>query len=190
MASDDNKSPMTESARQIRLKIGFPGIVSVETDDVLRLFRRPRTSRGPFLLIARARGLALDTAFRAEKGNPILWPAHAMPHQLWYFHKTEHRDQFEILSVANGLALDAQRGDDIPRPTVMWSRHGQAQQRWRLRPTDDGAACFIESVRTGHVLDAPWEAGPETRTPPVMYEMHGGENQQFIVAAPSHGKRN
>lgn len=187
MALSDNKVAMTESARQIRIKVGFPGIVSVETDDVLRLFQRRRASRGPFLLIARGKGLALDTAFGAEGDNPILWPAHAMAHQLWYFHKTEHKDQFEILSVANGLALDAQIGRDIPRPVVMWSRHGQTHQRWRLRPTDDGAACFLESVRTGHVLDSPWEAGQETRTPAVLYEMHGGENQQFVVAVPSRG---
>jgi hypothetical protein len=178
---------MTEPVRQLGVKVGLPGIISVETNDILTLFRRRRASRGPFLLIARGRGLALDTAFGAEGDNPIFWSAHAQPHQLWYFHKTEHKDQFQILSVANGLALDAQTGRNMPRPAVMWSRHEQTHQRWRLRPTDDGAACFIESVRTGHVLDAPWEAGPETHTPPVLYEMHGGENQQFIVAAPSRG---
>ena len=178
---------MPEPERQIRIKVGFPGILSVETDDVLGLFRRSRSSRGPFLLIVRGRGLALDTAFGAEGDNPILWPAHARPHQLWYFHKTDCEDQFLIVSVANGLALDAQPGRDTPRSAVMWSRHGQEHQRWRLRPTVDGAACFIESVHTGHVLDVPWEAGQETRTPAVLYEMHGGENQQFLIAAPSHG---
>jgi hypothetical protein len=161
------------------------GILSVV--GVLGFFRRRRAPRGPFLLIARNRGLALDTAFGMEDDNPILWPAHALPHQLWYFHKTGYADQFLILSVANGLALDAQAGRDTPRPAVMWPRHGQAHQRWRLRPTDDGAACFIESVRTGQVLDAPREAGPETKTPAVLYEMHGGENQQFLIAAPSQG---
>jgi hypothetical protein len=181
---------MAESGPQIRktgLKVGLAGIVTLETDDIFGFFKRRRASSGPFLLIARGRGLALDTAFGAEDDNPILWSAHAMPHQLWYFHKTDYSDQFLIMSVANELALDAQRGTDTPRPTIMWSRHEQAHQRWRLRPTDDGAACFIESVRTGHVLDAPWEAGQETHTPAVLYEMHGGENQQWVVAAPSHG---
>jgi len=178
---------MTDSGRQIRVKVGFPGILSVETDDVLKLFQRRRTSRGPFILTIRGRGLALDTAFGMEGDRPILWPVHAMPHQLWYFHRTDHADQFQIVSVANGLALDAQTGRETPRKAVMWSRHTGSHQRWRLHPTDDGAACFVESVRTGHVLDAPWEAGPETRTPPVLYEMHGGENQQFVIAAPSRG---
>lgn len=178
---------MSDSVGPIKIKIGFPWIVSVETDDVLKLFQKRRASRGPFLLIARNQGLALDTASGAEGDNPILWPVHAEPHQLWYFRRTEYGGQFQIVSVANGLALDAQYGRDIPRPAVMWSRHGHAHQRWRLKPTDDGAACFIESVRTGHVLDRPWEAGPETRTPAVLYEMHGDENQQFVIAAPSHG---
>lgn len=181
---------MAEAGPQIRktaLKVGLAGIVTIETDDIFGFFKRRRASSGPFLLVVRGRGLALDTGFGAEDDNPILWPAHAMPHQLWYFHKTDYNDQFLIMSVANELALDAQRGTGTPRPTVMWSRHGQAHQRWRLRPTDDGAACFIESVRTGHVLDAPWEAGQETRTPAVLYELHGGENQQWIIAAPSHG---
>lgn len=96
-----------------------------------------------------------------ENETPILWPAHALPHQLWYFQKTEHPNQYLIVSVSNGLALDARTGREVPRQPVMWSRHGQSHQRWRLHPTDDGAACFVESVRTGHVLDVPWEAGPD-----------------------------
>src|SRR5215467_9708199 len=115
---------MAEAARQVRIKVGFPWIISVETDDVLSLFKRRRTSRGPFLLIVRGRGLALDTAFGMEGDSPILWPPHAMPHQLWYFHRTDQRDQVQIVSVASGLALDAQRGRAIPRQAVMWSRHG------------------------------------------------------------------
>ena len=117
--------------------------------------------------------------------NSHLWPPHAQPHQLWYFHRTEQRHEVQIVSVANGLALDAKIGRETPRQAVMWSRHGQSHQRWRLHPTGDGAACIIESVRTGHALDVPWEAGPETHTPPVLYERHGGENQQFVIATPS-----
>jgi hypothetical protein len=178
---------MTEPSWQIGLKIGLPGIVSVETDNIFKFFQRRRESRGPFLLIVRSAGLALDTAFGSEEHNPILWPPHAELHQLWYFRKTDYRDQFEIISVANGLALDAHRNNKASRPAVMRSRHGTNHQRWRLLSTADGAACLIESVSSGHVLDVPWEAGPETRTPPVLYSRHGGRNQQFIVAAPSHG---
>jgi hypothetical protein len=120
-----------------------------------------------------------------EGESPILWAAHALPQQLWYFHRTEHQGQFQIVSVLNGLALDARTGSDTPRHPVMWDRHGQSHQRWRLRPTDDRAACLVESVRTGQVLDVPWEATYESRDSPVLFEMHGGENQQFIIATPS-----
>ena len=178
---------MAEPSRQVKVKVGFPWIISVETDDVLGLFQRRRMSRGPFLLIVRGRGLALDTAFGMEGTEPILWPAHAQPHQLWYFHRTEYRDQFLVVSVANGLALDARWDSELGREPVMWSRHGQSHQRWRLHPTEDGAACFVESVRTGHVLDAPWEAGPETRTRPVLWDRNEGENQQFLIVTPSRG---
>jgi len=176
---------MSDAPRHVRVKVGFPWVVSVETDDVLSLFRRRRESGGPFLLIVRGRGLALDTAFGMENDSPVLFPPHALAHQLWYFHRTEYRDQVQIVSVASGLALDAQTGREVPRDAVMWTRHGQSHQRWRLRPTDDGAACFIESIRTGHVLDVPWEADLESRTAPVLYDMHGGENQQFVIATPS-----
>jgi hypothetical protein len=177
-----------EPRRQLRVKVGFPVVVSVETDDVIGLFRRRRESEGPFLLIGRDRGLALDTAFqRAEGDVPILWPANAGAHQLWYFHQTEHRDQYLIASVANEFVLDAQISSEMRRQPVMWSRHGESHQRWRLHPVEDAAAFIIESVHTGHVLDIPHEAGPQTKTPPVLWEKHGAMNQQFLIVTPSGG---
>jgi hypothetical protein len=179
---------VAEPSRHLKIKVGFPGILSVETDDVIGLFRPRRRSCGPFLLIGRDRGLAIDTKFGRTEGDvPILWPAHALPHQLWYFHRTEHRGQYLIVSVANGLVLDARRSSEMRRQPVMWSRHGESHQRWRMRPTDDAAAFVVESVRTGHVLDIPSEADPETRTPPVLWEMHGEMNQQFLIVTPSGG---
>lgn len=127
---------------------------------VASLFRRRRQSRGPFLLMDRGPGLALDKGFGLEGDSPVLWRRHALPHQLWYFRRTEYRDQFQIVSVANGLALDARTGRELPRQAVKWSRHGEAHQRWRLLPTEDGAASFVQSVRTGHVLDVPWGSWP------------------------------
>ena len=185
---------MPEPAHQVRIKIGFPQIISIETDvdtdDIVGLFQHRRKSRGPFLLIGRDRGLALDTAFHQEEGAvPILWPAHAQPHQLWYFQRTEHRGQYLIVSVANGLVLDAGVSSELRRQPVMWSRHSESHQRWRLHPTEDAAAFIVESVRTGHVLDVPSEAGPETCTPPVLWEKHGAMNQQFLIVTPSGGPR-
>jgi hypothetical protein len=177
---------MAESGRQVRVKIGFPWIIGVETDDVASLFRRRRASRGPFLLIDRGRGLALDAGWDGK--DSVLWRPHALPHQLWYFHRTEHSGEVLIVSVVSGLALDAQAGLELPRPVMMRPRHGESHQRWRLIPTEDGAASFVQSVRTGHVLDVPWEAGPETRTQLILWSMTGAENQQFVIAAPSRGR--
>jgi hypothetical protein len=174
---------------RVRLKAGFPWGVVVETDDLFGLLEYRRTPPGPFLLISRDRGLALDTAFLTEGKSPILWPTHAQPHQLWNFQRTEHREQYLIVSVENGLALDARTDSEMSRRAVMWSPHGESHQRWRLHPTNDGTAFIIESVRTGHVLDAPWDAGPETRTPPVLYERHDAVNQQFLIVSPSSGPK-
>ena len=141
------------------------------------------------MLIGRNRnGLALDTAYAKSAGhNPILWPAHAEPQQLWAFRKTEHAGEYLIISVDNGLVLDAGSGSELRRPPWMSRNWSEPHQRWRLHPTDDGAAYIIESVRTGHVLDIPEEAGPDTRTPPVLWTRHGATNQQFLIVAPSGG---
>lgn len=64
---------MPETAHPVKIRIGFPQIISVETDDIVGLFQQRRKSRGPFLIISRHHGLALDTAFRQEEGGvPIL----------------------------------------------------------------------------------------------------------------------
>lgn len=173
---------------KIGIKVGFPGIFVVETDDLGSFFRRRRTSKGPFLIIGRERGgLAIDTAFRQSGGHAILWPAHALPHQLWYFRRTQYDGEYLIASVDNGTVLDAGAGSEMGRPLVMWSQHGAPHQRWRLLPTDDRTAYVIESVATGHVLDIPPDAGPETKTTPVLWEPHWGTNQQFLVVTPSGG---
>lgn len=171
----------------MRVKVGFPGIISLETDDLASQFRR-RTTRGPFLLIGRDGGLALDTAYHTHEDSvPILWPAHAEPQQLWYFRKTGHRGEFLIVAVENGLALDAGRGNTLRRQPTMSAHTQEPWQRWRLHPTGEGAAMIVESVHTGQVLDVPHEAGPETRTPPVLWTRHGGINQQWLVVTPSGG---
>ena len=152
------------------------------------LFRRRRISRGPFLIIGRERGgLALDTAFRRSGGHPVLWPAHALPHQLWYFRKTQHDGEYLIASVDNGTVLDAGAGGDMGRPLVISSQYGAPHQRWRWLPTDDATAFLIESVGTGHVLDIPHDAGLKTKTTPVLWERHWGTNQQFLIVTPSSG---
>ena len=139
-----------EPSLPLKLSIGLPGIVTfgigVDSDDVSALFTRNRKSHGPFLLIGRDRGLALDTGGRAADEAPLLWPPNAGPRQLWYFRKTKHRGKYLIVSIDNELVLDARESTETPREPVMWPEHSQSHQRWRLRPTDNAAAFFIESL--------------------------------------------
>jgi hypothetical protein len=76
----------------IRAEVRLPGILSLGTDDVGSLFRRRNRARGPFILIGRDSGLAVDTGLQDHRSaEPILWPAHAFVQQLWYFQRTNHR---------------------------------------------------------------------------------------------------
>src|SRR5215471_699706 len=83
----------------------LPGI-KVWSDDIPGLIRRRRRPvQGPFVLICRRNGLALDTGAQAQRGyEPQLWSAHARPWQLWYFRRTAQQGEYLIISVANGLA--------------------------------------------------------------------------------------
>jgi hypothetical protein len=140
------------------------------------------------MIIGRGRdGLSLDTAFGGTGHNPILWPAHGEPHQLWYFRKAELKGTYLIVSVSNGMVLDAGPGTTIPRPLRMLPDTGAPQQRWRLHTVESTSAFIIESAPTGHVLDIPHEAGAETCTPPVLWDWHGAANQQFLIATPTGG---
>lgn len=170
-----------------RLRIGFPGVAGVDTDDIRTLFRRRRSSRGPFLLIGRDRGLALDSPPGEQEGSsPVLWPAHAQQRQLWYFHKTSHPGEYVITSVANGLVLDAGWSTKAGRRPEMRPSTEETHQRWKLNPVDDVAFVF-ESVATGRVLDVPYDAAPTRPVPPILWPRHGGMSQQFLIVTPSTG---
>lgn len=165
----------------------LPGI-KVWSDDIPGLVRRRRRPvQGPFVLIGRDKGLALDVGAQTGQGyEPQLWPPHARPWQLWYFRQTPHRGEYLIISVASGLALDARRKTERGRHPLMWVPHGDEQQRWRLHPAADGAAFLIECVRTRHVLDVPPDA--VTGTKPLMFDRHDGGNQMFLIMMPTGGK--
>lgn len=162
--------------------------VSVETDNLLGLFRVARRRQGPFLIIGRDCGLALDTAFHTDRESaPHLWTPHGQVQQLWFVMRTPHRGEYTIVSAANNMALDARTWDELPREPVMWPRHSEPHQRWRFHRLDDGVGYVIESVLTGQVLDCPW--GAERKTRPCMWDWHGEFNQQFVVCRIPSGPR-
>src|ERR1039458_6676011 len=124
----------------------------------------PRTSRagdlGPYLIISRACGLALDTGNQSEPGNwTILWSPHAERQQLWYLRPTGVIGEFAVVSADNGLALDATRetiGDIHP---VMSEVKDEVWQRWRLEDAPDGAAYLLQSAHSRRFMTVNHDAG-------------------------------
>lgn len=178
---------MVQSHGKIGGEIRLPGI-RIWSDDISGLFRRRRyPAPGPFVLICRHKGLAIDTGNRNQRGAlPHLWPPHAYHHQLWYFKRTSHRDEYLIVSVANGLALDARGKEKGRKVSMRPPQDDEESQRWRLHPAADGAAWIVESALTRHVLDAPLEAASKDNI--KLWDRHDGANQQFLVLMPSGGQ--
>jgi hypothetical protein len=170
---------------RFRIRIPFTGI-ELEWDINAKALR-PQPTVVPF--IGCHTGLALDTGGQTADGSvPILYPAYAGPRQLWRLERTRHRGgQYTITSVENGLALDANLTEDLGRPLLMWSPHGGHQQRWHLRPTDDGVSFLVESARTGQRLEIPKD--PENRKHPVLWEPHDDVNQRFLLFPPAKKPR-
>lgn len=165
---------------KVRTRLSIPGVLSVEFDNWMGLLGSRQHRRGPYLIIGRQCGLALDTALHTTKGSvPHLWRVHGGSPQQWYLVRTPHRGECAIVSVENGMALDARTWSEIPREPVMWPKHAEAHQRWRFHRTEDRQGYIIESVLTGQVLDFPPDA--IERVNPVLWDRHEGENQQFVV---------
>ncbi|WP_194924124.1 RICIN domain-containing protein [Catenulispora pinisilvae] len=165
----------------------MPPNVSIDLRSLMVMTRFLASTKGPFVIVGRDSGLALDTAWRHDDEHPILWPVHGEPHQLWRFRRTTHPGQFLIVSEENGLALDARRGGDDGRWPKMRACHGEAHQRWRLLPVKERAAWVIESIRTREVLHKPTAAMAESRTSPTMRRPDGRTNQQWLIMNPFRG---
>jgi hypothetical protein len=145
-----------------------------------RLRRKPLYG-GPCLLVERASGRALDVTPDAKPGErAVLWTVHGGPWQRWNI-RPVGGGQVQFVSEHRSLALTAvgTPGDWSPvrleEPTA-----GDRHQRWRLRPTDDGAAFLIESVMSPHALDA--TDAPENLTVPQLWSSHWAEWQQWVIA--------
>ncbi|MGW6449019.1 RICIN domain-containing protein [Lentzea sp. NPDC055074] len=174
---------MGEGESSIKAKVSI-GIVSVEGTRTFRSFSRRKL--GPFVIINRSNGLALDTGLHEHNGaEPIMWHPHGYPHQQWHFLRTQHWGEYVIVSAANKLALDARTYDDLSRTPCMWGRHAERHQRWRFGRSDDGLGYVIQSVATGHALDFP--DGTTVHDIPHLYTRHGDPRQQFLIASLTSG---
>jgi ricin-type beta-trefoil lectin protein len=143
----------------VSVTLRLPGI-SIGVNDVGALFKRGKDA-GLFLLVSRACGLALDTAHaRQNWDKPILWPPHALRHQLWYLRPSGHSGEALVISADNGLALDATRDTHDGRQTLLWEPHAQPQQRWGLEQSPDGVGYLLACAVNGHALTAAENAEP------------------------------
>jgi hypothetical protein len=166
--------------------LGFPGI-SVGVEDIVLPARRKkkRDPAGPFMIIARDCGLALDTARGNQSGNrPHLWPPHADRHQLWFLHPSGVAGEVLIVSAANGLALDSTTDSHKPE-LLMWESHAEPWQRWRLKKSPDGAAFEVQAVHSQWFLTASDAAEREWR--PWFEDRSYTWAQQWIFALPHGG---
>lgn len=167
-------------------ELRFPGItVGVEGISLPIGRKRKNTPAGPFVIIARDCGLALDTARSTRAGDkPHLWPPHADRHQLWYLHPSGVPGELLIVSVANGLALDSTTNSERPE-LVMWQTNAEPWQRWRLHQSPDGAAFSVEAVHNRRFLTAGEEFERGWR--PWFDDHHSTWAQQWIFALPHGG---
>jgi hypothetical protein len=162
------------------LRPPFPGLV-IGIDNIKMPARKRRNIVGPFLIIARACGLALDAEGGLDPGNiPHLRPPHAQPYQLWLLRSSGHEGEAIIQSSASGLALDSRR------PEKHWvqlrEREEEAWQRWRAIDSADGVGYLLQSTHNGKFLTANDKS--VSGWCPWFENRHGHLSQQWIIAAP------
>lgn len=167
---------------KVKVEVRLPGI-SIGTDDIGGVFGS-RTERGPFLIISRGCGMALDTGERNDDGSPAtVDTTDAGRRQLWYLRPTGHPGEVLIVSADNGLALDGTRPEDNGKP-LLWEPHGEPWQRWTLTPCPDGAAFYVGCVAHDRVLVM--DDGAEPGWQPWLEDRRGLESHQWMFVVP-HG---
>jgi hypothetical protein len=167
---------------KVKVEIRLPGI-TIGTDDIGGVFGS-RSERGPFLIISRASGMALDTGGRNEDGSiATVYPTDAGRRQMWYLRPSGHVGEVLIVSADNGLALDATRPEDAGDP-LLWEPHGAPWQRWTLTLCPDGAAFYVESVGRDCVLVMNEDAEPNWQ--PWLEPRRGIKSHQWLFVMP-HG---
>lgn len=171
---------------QVSVGLSLFGL-SVQIHDVLSFFGK-RLVAGPFVIIERRTGAALETSHDAVRGwQPWLGDLNGGPGQRWLFErsgvKSDKRSKEEILirSGVNGLVLDSTWEERDHAPVLLWEMHGAAVQRWRLRRAADGLAWSIASAKDGRVIDVGPRKDRTEDTHPSTWKYDGGRHQQFLL---------
>jgi hypothetical protein len=170
----------------VSIRIGFPGIsIGLENITLSAWWKKKTDPAGPFLIIGRACGLALDTAWRNQQGDePHLWAPHAERQQLWLLRPSGVKGEVLIVSADNGLALDSTRDTQKPN-LLMCEPSTEAHQRWRLKKSPDGAAFEVEAAHNQRLLTAAADFKPTWK--PWFDDRRSIRAQQWIFALPHGG---
>lgn len=172
---------MADSAQPVAdLKLHL-GILDIGISNMPLRGKRQRVApRGPYLIVDRFKGLALDTKHRRTPGSePIMWSPNGGEAQLWWIDQVSGSREYTITSVQTGLRLDAGERLDLSRSPTMSEPHGLSQQQWGFVPGLEGIGCLIVSLRSGHVLDFPQLIDRDE--PPHMYARNDELQQQFLL---------
>lgn len=164
---------------------GLPNF-SVEVKDIhLNFPGRDAKGAGPFVLVNRACGLALDAGANVDGGWHVkvqlcTWSRQ----QLWYLRPTGVKGEVHIESADNGMVLDATQplhGDIHP---VQWRLHREPWQRWQLAESPDGSAYYIATVHGGgqRFLTLNRDAVPDWS--PWFQDRGELRGQQWVIAQP------
>lgn len=170
----------------VDIRVGVPGL-TVGTK--VAVPARRRGSTGPFLLVARACGLALDTALPDGPGQPPnVWPPHGEPHQLWYL--DHEKDGFvRIRSASNDWFLDVGQDPSAKHPFLAFEGHRERWQRWMIEPVEgDGMGVRIQSVYTRRLLTAGAEFERNAK-PLLANKSDGGRDQEWLILKGQAGTR-
>jgi hypothetical protein len=170
-----------------RAEVHLPGIV-IGIDDIRLSGRKKqwKQSAGPFLILPRGCPFALGVGAGSDSGTrPELQQFEGRSSQLWFLDPSGIQGEVFIVSAANKLVMDS--GTDPANPhLVLWERHGEPWQRWRLELDPDGSAYFLRAAHSGRYLIAPenyeegWTPWFETRDPAKRH-------QRWVLATPYGG---
>ncbi len=101
--------------------------VSVEVEDVLSYFGKRSMTAGPFVIVERLEGKALESDHRAVNSwQPWLGTLHGGSGQRWLFERTAATEEIIIRLEENGLVLDCTWDEKDHALLTPWERHDEA----------------------------------------------------------------
>ncbi|MDR3108014.1 MAG: RICIN domain-containing protein [Bifidobacteriaceae bacterium] len=165
----------------VTLRLPFVDIAVQDISDLLPK-RQGTAVAGPFLIIERSHGLALESDSRAQMGwKPCLKTVHGSVDQQWGFRRVAgSNDEYVILSLANGMALDATFEPENHRNVLVWEEHAEPWQRWTLQRTPDSLGFQIKTCHVGHRSIDVGQA-PGVGDSVWLWDSHGLAHQTFLI---------